>query len=273
MTKIDLSNCTFLIPIRVESADRMRNIITSICYILRNFDTHIIVKEIDATSIFSNNVLPQIQEYFETDQLNLTHIFEKSDDKVFHRMRSINEMIDYSNTDVVVNYDCDVLLPINSYVQSFNMISNSDSDVVYPYGEGTYQVKVYADDQIVSNFLNDDFDFNILEKKSSMEICDYGFCQFFKKSSYIEGGMENENFLAYGPEDKERFYRFTKLGFKVSRVLSKIYHLEHSRTFNSSSDNPNFKGNWNLWHNIQKMSEDELRYYYKNQNYLKKYTN
>ena len=32
-----------------------------------------------------------------------------------------------------------------------------------------------------------------------------------------EGGMENENFKAYAPEDKERFYRFTTLGYSVGR--------------------------------------------------------
>ena len=45
----------------------------------------------------------------------------------------------------------------------------------------------------------------------------YGWAQFFKTSVYKEGGMENENFKAYAPEDKERFYRFTTLGYSVGR--------------------------------------------------------
>ena len=36
-------------------------------------------------------------------------------------------------------------------------------------------------------------------------------------ASIIEGGMENENFRAYAPEDKERYFRFTTLGYKVGR--------------------------------------------------------
>ena len=36
---IDLKNCTFIIPVRIESEDRMRNVITVLCYLLENFDT------------------------------------------------------------------------------------------------------------------------------------------------------------------------------------------------------------------------------------------
>jgi len=269
MSKLNLTDCTFLIPIRLESNDRLRNIITSMCYILSNFDTNVIIKEIDSESVFSNYALPQIKEFL-GEEPNINHIFEKSEDDLFHRMKCINEMIDLSDTKVVVNYDCDVLLPVSSYVNSVNYLL-SDADVVYPYGKGIYQVKVNADNKLVSEFLTNEFDFKILESKSFMEQSDFGFCQFFKKSSYVEGGMENENFLAYGPEDKERYYRFVKLGYNVLRLDNKIYHLEHSRSSNSSPNNPNFRSNWQLWNSIQTMSESELKKYYTSQDYLEKY--
>lgn len=270
MSKIDLTDCTFLIPIRIESNDRLRNVITSLCYILWNFNTNIIVKELDSQSNFSEHALPQIKDFLE-EEPNINHIFEKTEDGLFHRMRCINEMLNISNTTSVVNYDCDVILPLSSYVDSVNHIANSEADVIYPYGKGIYQVKVRADDDLVSNFLNSDFDLKVLESKSFMEQSDFGFCQFFNRKSYIEGGMENENFLAYGPEDKERYHRFAKMGYNVLRLNDKIYHLEHSRTQNSSPNNPNFICNWNLWNKIEKMSKDEIVKYYESQDYLKVY--
>ena len=45
--------------------------------------------------------------------------------------------------------------------------------------------------------------------------------------------MENENFKAYAPEDKERFYRFNTLGYSVGRINNYVYHLEHARGENS----------------------------------------
>ena len=75
----DLSNATFIIPIRIESEDRMRNVLTSIIFLLKNFNTNIIVKEVDTKSVFEESVLPQLKDSFD-DLSNLNHFFEKSDD-------------------------------------------------------------------------------------------------------------------------------------------------------------------------------------------------
>ena len=103
----------------------------------------------------------------------------------------------------------------------------------------------------------------------------YGHVQFVNKNSYIEAGMENENFRGSSPEDKERFYRFDKMGFKVGRIDDQVYHLEHSRGRNSWPNsvqgNPYMQENFNVWESIQKMSGEELKEYYSSQEYLKKY--
>ena len=166
--KIDLKEATFIIPIRIESADRMRNVITGLVFLLENFDTKIIIKEVDTKSVFKEYVLPQLEEYF-YDLSNLTHIFEKSDDPVFYRMKILNEMISLTKTEVVINSDCDILLPVESYVESYNLILSGRADVVYPYGNGNYQKQVFADDKLVSNFLNSDYDFSILDEQSKIE--------------------------------------------------------------------------------------------------------
>jgi hypothetical protein len=50
--KIDLKEATFIIPIRIESSDRLRNVITTTAFLLENFDTNIIIKEVDSESVF-----------------------------------------------------------------------------------------------------------------------------------------------------------------------------------------------------------------------------
>ena len=271
---IDLSNATFIIPLRIESSDRMRNIITLLCYLFGNFDTNVIVKEVDSEPVFEENVLPQVKEFVDRD-INLTHIFEKSDDPVFYRMHILNEMLAMSKTDVVINYDCDVLFPIKTYVDAYESILNGTHDVVYPYGNGTYQKQVHVNDEIVSDFLNTDFDFSIFEKHSQISTSDFGWAQFFKRSVYIEGGMENENFRGSSPEDKERFFRFTTLGYNVGRIDDWIYHLEHSRGQNSwpasVRGNPYMAQNFEVWNHLQTLNKRKLKEYYSNQEYLKKY--
>ena len=40
--KIDLSQATFIIPIRIESPDRLRNVVTTTAFLMENFNTNII---------------------------------------------------------------------------------------------------------------------------------------------------------------------------------------------------------------------------------------
>ena len=271
---INLRNCTFIIPIRIESEDRMRNVITVLCYLLENFDTKVIVKEVDTESVFEKEVLPQIKDYLGDAINNLTHVFEQSDDPVFYRMKIINEMLHMSDTPVIANYDGDVLFKPETYTKAVDMIDDG-YDIVYPYGFGEYQKQVFADDNDVSEFLSNDFDFDVLDKKSKMYDAQYGHVQFLNRTSYIDAGMENENFRGSSPEDKERHFRFEKLGYKVGRIDDQVYHLEHSRGRNSWPNsvegNPYMKENFEVWEKINKMNTQELWDYYSSQEYLKKY--
>ena len=272
---IDLKSCTFIIPVRIESEDRIRNIITVLCYLLDNFDAKVILKEVDQEPIFEEELLPQITEYVGDSIKNLTHVFEQSNDPVFYRMQILNEMIDMADTSVIANYDGDVLFKPETYVNSVKMIEEG-YDIVYPYGFGEYQKQVFADDELVSEFLSNDCDFSILDSKSRMYDAQYGHVQFLNRKSYIEAGMENENFRGSSPEDKERHYRFEKMGYKVGRIDDQVYHLEHSRGNNSWPNsvqgNPYMRENFDVWETLQKMDKKQLLDYYSTQEYLKKYT-
>ena len=124
-------------------------------------------------------------------------------------------------------------------------------------------------------FRSTDFDFSILDKKSNIWTSDFGWIQFFNRQVYFDGGMENENFRGSSPEDKERYFRFTTLGYKVNRIENFIYHLEHSRGRNSwptsVQGNPYMRENFEVWESIQKMDKQQLINYYSTQSYLKKY--
>jgi len=266
MTK--LSNTTFIIPLRIETDDRLRNVIVSSIY-LDNTDCKIIVKESDKTSVFAEKALPQIRECVEDKADRLTHVFEENQEEYFHRTRLLNDMVMMTTTDVVVNYDCDILLPLDSYITSEEKITSGECDVVYPYGDGDWQYQIFADDELVSNFINGDYNLSILHDKSKIYDAKYGFCQFFNREKYIEGGLENEHFIAYGYEDNERWYRFNTLGYNVGRLDAHVYHLEHARTDNSWFTNPYIDKNKNLYEKINQMNREELTEYYSNLDYVK----
>jgi len=276
MTKHNLTDTTFIIPVKIESDDRLRNAITVCCFLLSKFDTNILIKEVNSEPVFENDALPQIKEFI-GDTSNISSYFEReSDNTFFHKTRYFNELLSKCNTDVVSAYDIDVLLPVSTYLQAEKMCKD-EYDLVYPFGFGTqenqvkWQKKVFASDELVSDFLNQNFDFSIFENHSQKDRAQWGHAQFFKRESYIEGGMENENFKAWGPEDEEKHYRFPILGYNVGRIIDWVYHLEHSRGDDSERTNIYFHDNLKLMEDIRSLSEEELRNYYNTQEYLKKY--
>ena len=57
-----MKNLSFLLPCRIESEDRLRNVITSITYLLSNFpESKVIIKEVDAHSHFGFRAFPEIK--------------------------------------------------------------------------------------------------------------------------------------------------------------------------------------------------------------------
>ena len=114
-------------------------------------------------------------------------------------------------------------------------------------------------------------DYEFLDAVSNIHTSDYGWAQFFNRSVYIQGGMENENFRAYAPEDKERYYRFVTLGYNVGRLKDYVYHLEHVRGENSWFNNPHMINNQSVWEEVKSMNKEQLMQYYSEQDYLQKY--
>ena len=162
MTKHNLTDTTFIIPVKIESDDRLRNAITVCCFLLSKFDTNILIKEVNSEPVFENEALPQIKEFI-GDTSNISYYFEKeSDDSFFHKTRYFNELLSKCNTDVVSAYDIDVLLPVSTYLKAEKMCKD-EYDLVYPFGFGTqenqvkWQKKVFASDELVSDFFKSEF--------------------------------------------------------------------------------------------------------------------
>ena len=277
--RFDLTKTTFIIPLRIETEDRMRNIITTLIYLSRNFDTKIIVKEVDKESVYEREVLPLLNQALEPEMLEcIHHIFEQSDDFTFHRTKILNDMLWMVDTPVVANYDSDILLPLESYINATNMISKGwvhpDAEgskpvkVIYPYGFGNYQFQCHVGDNEVTNFINSGFNFEYFNGHMRQWDAKYGFCQFFDTEEYKRLGGENENFVAYGYEDDERHFRFNLLS-SVGRIHEYVYHLEHGRTKNSWFNNPYCEDNKKLWETLKVKGKESLTKYYQEIDYTK----
>ena len=257
---------TFLIPTRIETEDRLRNIISSVSYLLKHIPAKVIVKEVSNHPTFQFRAIPEIRKYVDTS--NLTYFYEESSEPWFCKSKVLNDLISASNTKVVANYDVDCILPLSSYHQAYDAINNDHADVVYPYGCGIYQWRAEYDLQIYEEFVNT-LDTSTLDKRKSLSNSTIGWTQFINRQVYIDSFMMNENFISWGCEDDEFYYRMSVLGNRIARIDNYVYHLEHSRTNNSWFSNPNFNNNYQLWNQIKTFDKTELIKYYENQDYLK----
>ena len=287
--KQNLKNCTFIIPLRIETDDRLRNTILTTAFLLKKFNTNIIIKEVDESSNFTEYAKPVLDRIC-PDQSGLKYIFEQSSSDEFHRTKFLNDMILMSSTKCVVNYDIDIILPIDSYIQSYDQIILDEYDVVYPYRFGVHgerkvsfktdfttfnKLNNFENDAELVNFL-DGFNTDSLDSRyfyaqhaQGEGWAEYGMVQFFNRQVYIDGYLENEGFIAYAPEDVERYHRFNKLEYKIGRIDNHAYHLEHKRTENSWYTNPHMSNNFSLWEKLKNLTKEELIDYYQNQNYIK----
>ena len=261
-----MKDLTFIIPTRIETEDRLRNIISSVSYLLKHLPAKVIVKEVAPQSTFKFRAIPEIKKY--ADISNLTHIYEQTSEPLFCKSKVLNDLIVAADTKFVANYDADCILPLTSYHQAYALLAGDKADVVYPYGCGIYQWKAEYDMQVYQEFVST-LDYRILDKRKSLSNSTIGWTQFVNRQKYIDSYMMNENFISWGCEDDEFYFRMSTLGNRIARVDDYVYHLEHSRTDNSWFSNPKFNNNWQLWHTIKTFDRNQLIQYYKEQEYLK----
>lgn len=261
---IDLRDCTFITAVKIESKDREFNFLRIIQYICDNFATNILIKESD-----SYNHMVELLKLIDKKECTITATFEKNESGIFHRTRLLNEALFTVNTPVCINYDIDVFLDPAAYVFARNKIIDEGYDLVYPFKKGeNIQIQVTVPEAIKNNYQGESL-FNRAWQQPWQSYC--GHVQFFKTESYLTGGMENEEFISYGPEDRERMERFQRLGYKVMWGDSIVYHLEHSRDENSSTKNPSFGNNEKLLTRLREMGDEEFIEYYQKAKYHEKY--
>lgn len=246
----DLKATTFIIPVRIDHSDRLYNFKTVIHYITYFFDTNLIIIEDGNKSHFDEiKIRP--------DKKNMINYeFNFNSNNIFHRTKILNKCLTKVTTPVVVNYDLDCLLPIESYIDCQKNILSNTYDIMHPFRSppGVF----YVDKSININYYN----IKKINNSCENEGAGNGFIVYFDTNKYKYMKGENEEFISYGPEDHERIYRAIKLGLKYGTLNGPVYHLEHYRGTNSSSKNTYFDHNNKLYNNIQRMSLDELKKYY-----------
>jgi GR25 family glycosyltransferase involved in LPS biosynthesis len=250
--KIDLRDVTFTIPVKIDHPDRKENLFLLLSFLRHHFDTNIIVFE----SFLPGEERQLDANFGDIDQL----VFVKSE--IFHRTSLLNVMATFAKTPFIANWDADILVDPKQIVAAVEALRKGKADGVYPY-DGKFLRVDRKHYQETLNKLSVDHLVNLRYPRLQHEQKSFGGAILWNKKSFIAGGMENENFISYGPEDYERAHRFPKLGFKVGRIGGPLYHMNHWIGPDSSSIHPDFHKNVKEFEKIKSMDAPTLRQYVK----------
>lgn len=145
----------------------------------------------------------------------------------------MNQITTESDTKFLAIWDTDVLPAYKQIAESVIMLRQNKAEMVFPYDGRFYKVP-----GIIKNMYKEKRDFNVITKnqgKFGLYYWHYfvGGAFIVNRKSYIESGMENENFYGWGPEDEERVKLWEILSYRIERVEGPMFHLYHPRKKNS----------------------------------------
>lgn len=244
-------NCTFIMPFRIDSFERQRNLSFTTGW-LASLNVKIILLEADTLQRVDKSSFHE----------NIEYIFMEDSNPVFHRTHYINMLLKQAETEIVSVWDTDIVI---DHMQIYEAICNINDGctIAYPYS-GEY---VMLSPDCTSEFITTG-DLTYLEELKLKPIFNRPFCGgafFVNRQKYLSLGGENEHFTGWGPEDAERLRRVQIMGHRVKWTdEGKAFHLFHPRKENSHffDENASIEMRKELV-KVCSMSRDELSEYIK----------
>lgn len=225
--KNSLTDVTFLFIVRLDTIDRLENILASTQFLSSNFETKILIAE------YSSHNTGILQKLLNK---NISYSFHEDHDPILFRTKFINQMAMTPETPFVAIWDTDVLVPAGQILKSVELLRNGEANFVYPY-EMFLETTLILRKLYLQEHKIEALEQNTKKMKEMYGPIPVGGAFIVNLTAYKESGLENENFYGWGLEDGERYYRWQNLGYKILRVPGPLFHLTHERGINSSFHN------------------------------------
>ncbi len=255
--RIEATDVCFTIPVFNDHPDRLENLALCINMLKKNFNCSIIVME-QYLSDHRNEEEKDVEFLFSNMYLGFKNPY-------FHRTKMLNDMAKYAykklNCNIIFNWDADVFIPPLQILESIQALRSNKADMSFPYNWAFARMPRKTWFETIRN--HEDIGMVKSTQFNGMtvghDVRSVGGAVGFRYDAFVNGGMENENFISYGPEDVERVSRFEKLGFKIHRTVGpNLYHMNHWCGPNSDRSHAHFVSNQKEVERIQKMSVPDL---------------
>ena len=223
MRKYDLTDVSFLIPVKIDSIIRMENLLVSINSLLTVFDTNIYVVEVGK---YNNHILPKILPQ------SVCYMFIESYDPIFHRTHYINLAEKESVSPYLVIWDADVIISPSQIKQAVRYLRKGKADIVFPY-DGRF----FDTTSLIRELYMRNNSIEFLQKFQNRMLLPYGTqmgggAVFISRRAFEYSGKEDERFYGWGPEDWNRIEKWKVLKLHIQRTKGPLFHLTHPRDIN-----------------------------------------
>ena len=220
--KHSLQNNDIIIAYRGAGQDRQENLYAVLRHLDATYtDYKILLFEADAKPTFDWNVLsdPKIH-----------HVFMPHDGK-FPKALLYNTAAKMSTSQILIFHDADCITDPNSFAPAVNeLIHFQAHDVLCPYHE-----MIDVTGGLKNTFMNNPRyevftginrnalapDTRILYQRNT------GGVFVFRRKDFVKVGGLNTEFVGWGGEDSELFFRATRLGLGWSSFGTPLFHLNH----------------------------------------------
>ena len=225
--KYDLTDTTFIIPIRVDTVVRLENLLLCVDHLLEWFQTDIVVLE---AAPYNNGFIQKLLGD------RVTYRFVEDKDPVFHKTKYLNQLTGEVKTDLTGIWDADVIIEHEQILDAIHQLRQNICDIAYPYDGDFYDTSDLLRNHYVVHrdlgFLKANRGKMRLLYKVEGVIGAVGGAILARTDKYRLSGMENEAFYGWGLEDGERYYRWLSFDFSIYRSKGCLFHLTHPRDTN-----------------------------------------
>jgi cellulose synthase/poly-beta-1,6-N-acetylglucosamine synthase-like glycosyltransferase len=240
----EAKDMTVLIPVRIDSSDRLRNLVTCTNALLSTMTASVVVGIGD----------PEVVREHLDPRVHVMKVYDPAN-QPFHRTRINNDLARAATTDYIAIVDTDVVVPQSQWKVAIESLRSGNADLVYPFDGRMVEVSYGCHSWLERG----DFDSLPIDSQKIIEALSVGGCFTFSRSAFMSFGMENENFRSWGFEDDERVLRAHRMGMRVQRLPGVIYHVFHERGPDSRPDNPYIQSNAQEVQRIKHLKIAELR--------------
>lgn len=213
---------SFVIPVRIDSQERLRNI-TAVASWFEQTQCAIYILEADATQQIPQELC---------NRASINYTFVKDENPCFHRTKYINSLLSMANTELVGVWDADIIIPLENIDYAVKQNISGRETITYPF----YRKCICLGEKESYTFCNS-MDIKTISDSTSPFLLGRPTCGgafIVNKKRYMSIGGENERFTGWGPEDAERMRRCRILGHKVNWIdIGLAYHLVHPINANS----------------------------------------